>query len=203
MKSHLKTTTGKDYSKAIQALYSKRNRVYKDFYHKSSKYIVDFCLEQGINYLVVGNNKGWKYKAKLSKQVNQTFSQIGYSTFISMLKYKCKEAGIDFKVKPESYTSGTSFLDNEAPTAEKYEISRRKPRGLFKHNNPNFKTQYINSDINAAYQILSKATNNKLYYISELFTQSSIEPTIINIDTFNRKTHKPAQQRSKYTLKVI
>jgi putative transposase len=120
-----------------------------------------------------------------------------------MLEYKCKEAGITLRLQQESYTSGTSFLDNEAPTAENYDASRRKTRGSFEHHNPDFKTSTINADINAAYQILSKATNNKLYYIPELFTQSSIEPTIINLDTFNRKTHKPVQQRSKYTLKVI
>ena len=52
----------------------------------------------------------------------------------------------------ESYTSGTSFLDNELPIKENYNKSRRKYRGLFVTNT----NQRINSDVNGAYQILKK-----------------------------------------------
>jgi putative transposase len=199
MKSHLKSTTDNDSSKSISALYEKRNRVYKDFYHKASRFIVDYCLDNNINYIVVGYNKDWKTNSQLSKKVNQTFIQLGYSTFISMLRYKCKESDIHLILQEESYTSGTSFLDKETPDKQNYNKSRRVHRGLFRHNNQDFKTSYINADINAAYQILVKATNSTLYYRKDIITQSSIEPTVINLDTFKIKTK--SSNRNKYTLK--
>ena len=56
----------------------------------------------------------------------------------------------------ESYTSGTSFLDNELPIKENYDKSRRKHRGLFKSNNGTL----INADVNGAFQILKKVFPN-------------------------------------------
>ena len=61
--------------------------------------------------------------------------------------------GINVIFVNESYTSGTSFLDNEIPDKTNYNKSRRKYRGLFVTN----KRKYINADVNAAYQILCKA----------------------------------------------
>jgi putative transposase len=211
MKSHTKKSSNNYTSKAIKNLYEKRNRVYNDFYHKASRYIVNHCLEQDIDFLVVGYNEGWKTKSKLSKTVNQTFIQLGYRTFLDILHYKCTEAGIYYIEYNESYTSGTSFLDNEEAKKYQYNIKRRIHRGLFQHNNKNFKTSYINADINSAYQILHKTsewtdqdTNQQrydVYFRPDYITQSSIEPTIINLDTFDRKTKK--QFRNKYTLKPI
>ena len=52
----------------------------------------------------------------------------------------------------ESYTSGTSFIDNEEPAKENYNKARRIHRGLFVSNNG----IKINADLNGAYQILKK-----------------------------------------------
>ena len=56
----------------------------------------------------------------------------------------------------ETYTSGTSFLDNELPIKENYNKSRRIKRGLFKTKDG----RYLNSDINGSYQILKKVIGN-------------------------------------------
>ena len=55
------------------------------------------------------------------------------------------------------YTSGTSFLDGEAPTKVNYNKARRVHRGLFVSNIgiP------INADLNGAYQILKKVVSIK------------------------------------------
>ena len=119
--------------------------------HCSSKYIVNLCLERNITCIVVGKNKQWKTKSTLSKLVNQTFVQIPYNSFIEKLKYKCEAVGITVIEVEESYTSGTSFLDNELPTKENYNKSRRIKRGLFKSNKG-----LINADVNAACQIMRK-----------------------------------------------
>ena len=189
-----KTQTSKDINsstKAIRNLFSKRNRVYNDFYHKASRTIVNYLLENEVSILIIGYNQGWKQDSSLSKKINQTFIQIGFNTFIKMLTYKAKEQGIQVLLQQEAYSSGTSFLDKEPVTKEFYNKSRRLKRGLFKHNNQtDFKYPYINADINSAFQILSKATNNKLTYNPKFITQQSITPRVINIDTFQRTKPK-------------
>ena len=69
-----------------------------------------------------------------------------------MLKYKCELEGINFITTEESYTSGTSLLDDELPIKSNYNKSRRIKRGLFKSNNGTF----INADVNGACQIIKK-----------------------------------------------
>ena len=58
--------------------------------------------------------------------------------------------GIDVRTVPESYTSGTSYPDGEEPDRKHYDKTRRIHRGLFRSNTGN----YINADVNAAYQIM-------------------------------------------------
>ena len=73
-----------------------------------------------------------------------------------MIEYKGQLAGISVQTTEESYTSGTSFLDNELPIKEFYNKSRRIRRGLFKSN----EGLLINADINGAHQILKKVVPN-------------------------------------------
>lgn len=177
--SHLKSQSmllnKKHTTKAIKNLISKRNRVYNDFYHKASRNIINYLLKNKneVSILVIGYNQGWKQNSPLSKNVNQTFIQMGFNTFIQMITYKAKEQGILVILQSETYSSGTSFLDKEPVTKEFYNKARRIKRGLFKHNNQtDFKYPYINADINSAFQILSKATNNKLKYDSKFITSN-------------------------------
>lgn len=200
--AHLKSSSmlsnKKQTTKAIQRLISKRNRVYNDFYHKASRSIVNYLLKNQVSIIVIGYNKEWKQNSTLSKNVNQTFIQIGFQSFINILKYKANEQGIKVLIQEESYTSGTSFLDNEPVTKEFYNRSRRIKRGLFKHSNKTvaFKYPYINADINSAFQILSKATNTKLGYNPRFITKTSIIPTVINIDTFGSSIRQNQNQRA-------
>ena len=68
------------------------------------------------------------------------------------MKYKCEDKGIRFIQTEESFTSGTSFLDNELPIKDNYDKSRRIHRGLFKSN----EGLLINADVNGSYQIIKK-----------------------------------------------
>ena len=73
----------------------------------------------------------------------------------------------------EAYTSGTSFLDQEYPNKDNYDKKRRVKRGLFKTNN----NKLINSDVNAAYQIMIKYnTNLDIKYSCKLYN-----PIICNV----------------------
>ena len=141
-----------DYSKRLDRLTEKRNLKIEDYLHKASRFVVDYCETNDINTVVIGKNDEWKQKSKLSKRVNQNFIQIPFVRLIEMIQYKAEERGIAVILTEESYTSGTSFIDNEEPVKEYYNKSRRIKRGLFKSNNGTM----INADLNGAYQILKK-----------------------------------------------
>ena len=58
--------------------------------------------------------------SKLSKKANQHFVQIPFARFIQMIQYKATEKGIAVILTEESYTSGTSFIDDEEPVKTNY-----------------------------------------------------------------------------------
>ena len=130
----------------------KRNNKVNDYLHKASKMVIMKALQYNISKIVMGNNKGWKQGVSLGKHINQTFVSIPFFKLIQMLTYKAYQAGIEVIVVEESYTSGTSYIDNEIPVKDNYDKNRRKYRGLFVSN----KGIAINADVNGAYQILKK-----------------------------------------------
>ena len=154
--AHYKSITKKlnkqDYSNKQNKLTIKRNVKITDYLHKTSRFIVNYAKQHSVSVIVIGYNKEWKQNSVLSKQVNQHFIQIPFNTLISQIQYKAEEFGIKVILVEESYTSGTSFLDNEMPIKENYNKSRRKHRGIFKSNNGTL----INADVNGAFQILKK-----------------------------------------------
>lgn len=156
IQSDLKLKHNKDWSNRLQQLTNKRNNKINDYLHKTSKYIVDWCVENQIDTVVIGKNKNWKQESKLSKKVNQNFVGIPYDLFIQKLQYKCENVGIKFIETEESYTSGTSFLDSELPIKDNYNKKRRFYRGLFRSNN----SILINADLNGSYQIIRKVIPN-------------------------------------------
>lgn len=152
MKSELMKTQKKHSSKRIVNFTNKRNRKVTDFIHKATTYVVRWCKDNKINTVVCGHNVGWKQGVNLGTQNNQDFVSIPHTTLINQLRYKCENYGIKFIETEESFTSGTSFLDNEEPKKENYDKSRRKTRGLFVANDGT----EINADVNGAYQICKK-----------------------------------------------
>lgn len=102
----------KFYSNRIDKLTEKRNLKVGDYLHKSSCKVVDFCAKNSINTIVIGKNNEWKQNSKLSKQTNQNFVPIFFARLIEMIQYKAEEQGIAVILTEESYTSGTSFIDN-------------------------------------------------------------------------------------------
>ena len=129
--------------------------------HKISKSIIDQLLENNISTLVVGHNVNQKQKSKL-----KNFVALPIFKLIQYLKYKCEMHGIKMLEINEAYTSGTSFIDDEKPIKNYYNKNRRLRRGLFKTNNG----YLINSDVNAAYQIIRKYNNNiEIEYDNKIF----------------------------------
>lgn len=170
IQSELKKVNDKDWSKKLQKLTNRRYEMIKYQMHCISKYVVDWCVLYGIDTLVVGHNNEWKQK----KQGMQNFTYIPYELFIKILSYKCANNGIKFIENEESYTSGTSFLDNEDPIKENYRKERRVYRGLFIANCG----KKINADVNGAYQIMKKVFPK--IFINGI-KGAGLHPTIINL----------------------
>ena len=139
-------------SRKIQALCFKRWKKIKDYLHKASRYIVNQLVSSGVSALIVGWNKQMKQDINIGKRNNQNFVSIPYATFIQMLAYKCKMAGIRLIVTEENYTSKCSFLDGESIKKHLIYKGRRIKRGLFRSR----KGILINADVNASYNIMKK-----------------------------------------------
>lgn len=120
--------------------------------NKCIKKIIDYCLENELDTIVIGHNNDWKQEVSISKQSNQNFVKILLNMPIQMIRYKGQDSNIKVIISEESYTSGTSFLDNKEPIKKFYNKSRRIKRGLFKPNDGIF----INSDVNGSHQIIKK-----------------------------------------------
>ena len=158
--SHYKEITKRmnnlDYTNRMNKLTIKRNNMITDLIHKASKSIINYALSCGANTIVIGNNKDWKRNSSMSKKVNQSFVGIPHQMLINQIIYKAENVGIKTIITEESYTSGTSFLDNELPIKQNYNKSRRIYRGLFKSNNG----KLINADVNGSLQIMKKVFPN-------------------------------------------
>ena len=172
--SLLKIRHMKDWSTKLDVLTQKRYQRIRNYMHNTSAYIVQWCLKNNINTLVVGKNKKWKQKSEMSKSSNQKFIQIPYEMLLGQLRYKCENVGINYVEVDESYTSGTSFLDHERPDKSSYDKSRRLVRGLFKSNSG----LLVNSDVNGSLQIMKKAFPNA--FKERYGVEGVLTPMVIN-----------------------
>ena len=174
MRSELKKRHNADWSKEMQRFTIKRNNKVDDYIQKATKMVIDFCKENNIDTLVCGYNLGWKQESDMNKKTNQKFVSIPHESIVWRLSYKCETAGIVFKTPEESFTSGTSFLDEEEPIKENYDKSRRVYRGLFVTK----KGEEINADVNGSYQIMKKVFPNAF---ADGIVGVGLHATVVNI----------------------
>lgn len=146
-------------SNRLTRLRVKRNNIMNDYIHKTTRYIINYCKENNIDTIVIGNNKFQKQNKK-KKQIKglKNFIQVPIKRIIEQLRYKLEYENIRLIETEESYTSKTSFLDNEKPNKETIPKGKRIKRGIFKRPNGEF----VNSDVNGSLQILSKVISTRL-----------------------------------------
>lgn len=168
IQSDLMKRNGQSWSKKLEELTTKRHFRIKNYLHNASALVIKWCIEHNIDTLVIGKNDTWKQE----KKHMQNFTFIPYEMLLGQLQYKCEDAGIKYVETNEAYTSGTSYLDDEAPIKENYNKERRVQRGLFQA-----KDMLINADVNGSLQIMRKV-------FPDSYTGYGIEvdltPTIIN-----------------------
>ena len=152
LQKRVKKCQNRNKSKRLNKLTEKRNRKIKDYFHKTSRFIVNQLVFNHINTLIVGYNKGWKQEVNIGRRNNQKFVGIPFNTLLDMLHYKCNLVGISMIITEESYTSKCSFIDNEEIKKKEVYDGRRTKRGLYKSKDG----RLINADINGSYNIMRK-----------------------------------------------
>lgn len=174
----LKSYVGNKSSNRIKRLSLKRNNIVDTYFHKVSRFIVNYCKSNNIGNIVIGKNTYWKQNSKMSKKANQKFIQIPYEKLISQLRYKGEDLGINVITLEEQYTSKSSFIDNDPIPAKfgEYEFSgKRIKRGLYESKNGTL----VNADVNGSYNILRKC-NPQFNYV-EGIEGVSLHPFRVNI----------------------
>lgn len=160
------------WSDKLASIVEKRNRQARDAVNKAARIIVNFCLENKIGNIVFGWNRKQKDSSNMSKQNNQKFVQIPTAKVKDRIAQLCEQYGIVFTETEESYTSKTSFLDNDfLPTfgednkPEGWKPSgKRIKRGLFR----TAKNYLVNADLNGCANILRKVAGTLNIDLAEL-----------------------------------
>ncbi|NER06967.1 MAG: IS200/IS605 family element transposase accessory protein TnpB, partial [Okeania sp. SIO3C4] len=154
-------------SKRLKKLMLKREFKINDYLHKASRLIIETLINQKIGTLIIGQNEEWKQKINLGKRNNQNFVSVPYNKLIEMLSYKAKMVGIDVIITEESYTSASSFIDNDLiPVYKKDQKNqvtfsgKRVKRGLYRTASMGL----INADVNGSLNIMRKAVPNAFDY---------------------------------------
>lgn len=166
----------------INRITVKRNNQVKDIIKKSARYIINNCIENQIGTLVVGHNKDFKRSVNIGKINNQNFVQIPLGDFRRQLEFLCWTYGIEYIEQEESYTSKSSFIDNdilpeyksEQPYLGKFS-GKRINRGLYKSADGTI----INADVNGSANIGRKCKQN--FTIEELSSGLLANPKRIRV----------------------
>ena len=117
-------------SKHIQRLYRKKQNAVKDYLHKTTRWIAEYCRKEDIRCVVVGDIRNIRKEKDMGHKTNQKFHGLPYNRLYIMLEYKLKLYGIQLIKQEESYTSQCSPLSPEV--SNRYaEASNRKERGMY------------------------------------------------------------------------
>ena len=135
-------------TKRIKKLNIIKKRKIEYLLHTSTRKIVDYCVENEINTIIIGDIKGIRQDNDMGKINNQKLHSLPFKQFYDKLSYKLKTKGISLIYQKESYSSGCSPTSPEV-SKEYYKKTNRIKRGLYKDSNIIY-----NSDSVGAYNIM-------------------------------------------------
>ena len=170
----------------IKKITKKRNRKIDNYIHQLSRKLINHLSELGVKNIVYGKNVNFKKEINLGKVTNQNFVNIPFNQIIERLRYKALLAGINFMTVKESYTSKTSFLDEEKLHSYKTNqpkkgytyLGDRFTRSLFRTKNG----YVIHADINASFNIIRKVTGNNIYNFVDIVSIRGSCPKRVKIN---------------------
>ena len=136
-------------------LYEKKKRVISYIIHSSTRKIVNYCINNDITNVIIGDITGIRENNDIGKVNNQKLHSLPYREFYQKLDYKLKLNGIKLIYQNEAYTSSCPV--DSSDISKEYQNKGRVKRGLYKDKNIIY-----NADSVGAYNImrLYKLRNN-------------------------------------------
>lgn len=175
----------------------KRNCQIRDAINKAARFVINYCLNYGIGNIVFGWRQGIKTESNLGKKNNQNFVQIPTSRLKNRIKELAESVGIVFTETEESYSSKSSFLDNdlvpkygEKPKGYKFS-GRRVKRGLYR----TAKKYLINADLNGAGSILKKVATQLNICLAEVGREALTLPKRYDLSCLRKSYRKSVEMR--------
>ena len=77
-------------SKHIQRLYRKKQNAVKDYLHKVTRWIAEYCRKEDIRCVVVGDIRNIRKENDMGHKTNQKLHELPYNKLYIMLEYKLK-----------------------------------------------------------------------------------------------------------------
>lgn len=141
----------------MRSLTDMRRRRMEAYYHSATNEVVRQLQRAEVSTLVIGYNTGMKTASKMSKNSNHKFIPIPHKKILDELARKCEENNIDVVWTEESYTSKSSFIDNDplpvyGKAGNVVFSGTRASRSMYK----TASGKYIPADVNAALNIIKK-----------------------------------------------
>mgnify|MGYP002624816116 FL=1 len=173
-------------SKRIKNINKKFTSIQDNFLNHAVNFIINLCKQQDLGTIILGYNNTFQYKSNMGAKQNQLFSYIAFKQFKEKLETKCTIYDIQLIIQEESYTSKSSFLDDDIlpvyqPNQDektKYTFKgKRIHRGLYKTQ----KGKLINADVNAACNIIKKSKQK--FNIEGLYKWARDSPSKIKLQT--------------------
>lgn len=103
---------------------AKYDRQSRDILHKASRQLVDFCQQQEVANIAVGDVRDIQTKVTLGRKTNQKISQWTHGKFVEYVSYKARRLGMSTDQIPEDYSTRTCSecgrVLNNAPRGRVY-----------------------------------------------------------------------------------
>ncbi len=170
----------------------KRNCRIRDAINKTARFIINYCLHHRIGNIVFGWNEEQKQESNMGKRNNQNFVQIPVARLKNRIKELATSLGIKFTETEESYTSKSSFLDNDllpkfGEKPERFKFSgKRIKRGLYRTANG----KLINADCNGSANILRKVSTQLGISLAEVCGECLTIPKRYNLSDLSQVYRK-------------
>ncbi len=89
-------------SKHVQKLYKKKNDCISDYLHKVTRFIAEYCHDNDINTVVIGDITNIRKDNNKGSVTNQKLHSLPYRKLYILLEYKLAMYGIRFVKQNES-----------------------------------------------------------------------------------------------------
>ncbi|MBY3432873.1 IS200/IS605 family element transposase accessory protein TnpB [Rhizobium laguerreae] len=188
-----------------RSLLSRLDRIRSDFEHKISTDMIERCMKNGVDVIVVGRTKGMKAEKDWGSKRNRASHVFAHARLLALLRYKAEKHGIAVVTVEESYTSKSSFVDNDVlktyseekqkKTVEDGASPEAEPRDTVvysgkrstsnrnwfnRHKAAGGKLSRVHADVNGAFNIIRKAVSSFRYHagLSLKFNVRRISPRL-------------------------